>query len=278
VGGWDVLLQGRLNQPNYVLNFYGLGNNTELVSKSRTFNRVRISQGMVRTGLQRTLNAKHTISLLAELESNRVENLDKRFVSATNPALDSSQFERHHWLGGTAAYTFSTINRPLFPTKGVIWNNTSRYLYTARQSDDFFNQEASFAFFLPLGGTVFAARIGGATLWGEPQFFQYNQLSGLENLRGYRRGRFTGKSMVYNNNEWRIPLTNFRTYLVAGKLGLSLFVDNGRVWMPDEDSNRWHWGYGGGVWMLPFGRVAFSAHYGISSEDKVFTVRSGFLF
>lgn len=278
IGAWDVLLQGRLNQPNYVLNFYGLGNNTELVSKSRTFNRVRISQGIVRTGLQRTLNTKHTFSLLGELESNRVENFDKRFVSPTNPALDSSQFERHHWLGGTAAYTFSSVNRPLFPTKGVIWNNTSRYGYTARQSKDFFNQEASFAFFLPLGETVFASRLGGATLWGEPQFFQYNQLSGLENLRGYRRGRFTGKTMVYNNNELRIPLTNFRSYLVAGKLGLSLFVDNGRVWMPDEDSNRWHWGYGGGVWFLPFGRVAFSAHYGISSEDKVLTVRSGFLF
>ena len=278
IGAWDVLFQGRLNQPNYVLNFYGLGNNTELVSKSRTFNRVRISQGIVRTGLQRTINGRHTISLLGELESNRVESLDKRFVSATNPALDSSQFKRYNWLGGTAAYTFSSINRPLFPTKGVIWNNTSRYLYTARGSYDFFNQEASFSFFLPLGKTVFASRIGGATLWGEPQFFQYNQLSGLENLRGYRRGRFTGKSMVYNNNEWRIPLTDFSTYLVAGRLGLTLFADNGRVWMPDEDSDRWHWGYGGGIWILPFGRVAFSAHYGISKEDKVLTVRSGFLF
>ena len=278
LGAWDALLQGRLNQPNYVLNFYGLGNNTELLSKSRTFNRVRIQQGIVRTGVQRTLHERHTISLLAELESNRLESLDKRFVSVTNPALDSSQFERHHWLGGTAGYTFTTLNNALFPTKGLLLNTTSRYLYAGRQSDDFFNQEASFSFYLPLGGTVFAARVGGATLWGDPQFFQYNQLSGVENLRGYRRGRFTGKSMVYNNNECRIPLTNFRTYLVAGKLGLSLFVDNGRVWMPDEDSNRWHWGYGGGLWVLPFGRVAFSAYYGISSEDQVLTVRTGFLF
>lgn len=278
LGAWDVVLQGELNQPNYVLNFYGLGNNTEIISKGKSFHRVRVKQGTVLTGIQRTFSQKHVVGLLAQLESNRVESLDKRFVSATNPALDSSQFERHLWLGGTAAYTFSTINRPLFPTKGVIWNNTSRYLYTARGSNDFFNQEASFSLFLPLGKTVVASRIGGATLWGQPQFFQYNQLSGLENLRGYRRGRFTGKSMVYNNNEWRIPLTDFSTYLVAGKLGLTLFVDNGRVWMPDEDSDRWHWGYGGGIWMLPFGRVAFSAYYGISGEDGVLTIKSGFLF
>lgn len=278
IGAWDLLLQGELNQPNYVRNFYGLGNNTVLESKGKSFNRVRVKQGSVRTGVQRTLAQKHIFSLLAELESNRVENLDKRFVSVTNPALDSSQFERHNWWGGRAGYTFTTIDHPLFPTKGVIGNVTSRYLFAGNKPDDFFNQEASFSFFLPLGGTVFASRVGGATLWGAPQFFQYNQLSGLENLRGYRRSRFAGKSMVYNNNEWRIPLTDIKTYLLVGRLGLTLFVDHGRVWMPGEKSDRWHWGYGGGVWMLPFGRVSFSAYYGISKEDQVLTVKSGFFF
>jgi hemolysin activation/secretion protein len=125
---------------------------------------------------------------------------------------------------------------------------------------------------------VFGARLGGATLWGNPQFFQYNQLSGLENLRGYRRGRFAGKTIVYNNTELRIPLTQLHGALFSGKLGLTAFCDNGRVWVPGEESNKWHWGYGGGVWFAPFNRMAFSANMGFSKEDHVLSVKTGFFF
>jgi hypothetical protein len=276
IGPWDLLLQGRLNQPNYVENFYGFGNNTELPSDDKQYNRVRVKQAIARTGIERIFSEKHIVRLLAELESNRVESIDDRFVSANNPALDTIQFKRYNWVGGSASYTLTTLNQSRFPTKGVLWDINSRYLYA--RSENFFNQSSSFRFFLPLGKLVFGSRIGGAVLWGKPQFFQYNQLSGLENLRGYRRSRFTGKSMVYNNNELRIPITDIRTILVSGKVGLTLFCDNGRVWFPDEDSERWHWGYGGGLWIMPFGRFAFSAYYGVSKEDQQLTVKTGFLF
>lgn len=276
IGPWDVLVQGRLNQPNYVMNFYGFGNETELPEDDKEFNRVRVKQAILRTGIERTFAEKHIVRLLAELESNRVESLDDRFVSRNNPALDTIQFKRYNWVGGSAGYTLTTLKGAVFPTKGVLWDVTSRYLYA--RSENFFNQSSSFRFFLPLGKLVFGSRIGGAVLWGDPQFFQYNQLSGLDNLRGYRRSRFSGKSMVYNNNELRIPIADIKTYLLAGKVGLTLFCDNGRVWMPDEDSDKWHWGYGGGLWIMPFGRLAFSAYYGVSKEDQVFSVKTGFLF
>ena len=58
-----------------------------------------------------------------------------------------------------------------------------------------------------------------------------------------------------------------------GKFGLVAFIDDGRVWMPGEQSDKWHVGYGGGVLLAPFNRFTFSATYGISEEMGRFHFR-----
>lgn len=278
IGRWNLLTNLYLNQPDYVLNFYGLGNNTDLIKKDRIYNRVRVEQFIAQAGLQRFLGIKHSLSLMGEFLSTKVQNSDSRFVSVTNPALDSSDFKRVHWAGATASYIFSTRNNTFFPTKGVALETAVRHLYSPSRSNSFTNYSAAFSWYVSLGKIVWASRVGGATLNGQPQFFQYNQLSGLTNLRGYRRSRFSGESMVYNNNELRIPIANLNGYLLRGKFGLTLFSDNGRVWIDNEDSDKWHAGYGGGIWIVPFQRISFTANYGMSAEDKVLYVKAGFLF
>jgi hypothetical protein len=278
VGAWDLYLSGQLNQPNWVQNFYGLGNETTLGDYSREYNRVRIEQAIGQIGIQRTLSAIHFIKLLAELSVSEVEENEKRFVSRRNSLLDSADFERTTWLGGKAAYQLSTVEEVPFPTKGFTFQTEGSYFHAGKHSNYIVRQTSSFRILIPIGPLVFGARLGGATLWGNPQFFQYNQLSGLDNLRGYRRGRFAGKTIVYNNTELRIPLTQLHGALFSGRLGLTAFCDNGRVWVPGEASNKWHWGYGGGVWFAPFNRIAFSANMGFSKEDHVLSVKTGFFF
>jgi len=51
------------------------------------------------------------------------------------------------------------------------------------------------------------------------------------------------------------------------------FYDVGRVWMPGEESNTWHSGYGGGIIIAPFQKFSLSVTYGISSELHLFHVR-----
>ena len=278
VGRWNGLVNFYLNQPDYVLFFYGLGNNTGRVKGDRSYNRVRIAQVIAEAGLQRTWGTRHSASVLGNFLSSEVESSDKRFVSVGNQALDSSDFRRVNWWGGTLAYTFSTRDNTFFPTKGVALETGVRYRYSPTRSDDYANFAGAFSWYVPLGKIIWASRIGGATLTGNPQFFQYNQLSGITNLRGYRRSRFSGESMVYNNNELRIPFANLNGYILRGKLGVTLFSDNGRVWVDGEESDRWHVGYGGGLWIVPYQRISFTANFGISNEDKVLYVRAGFLF
>jgi hypothetical protein len=278
IGRWNVLANFYLNQPDYVLNFYGLGNNTKLEEDDKDFYRVRVEQLIAVAGLQRTWGTKHSASILGDFLSTEVQDFDKRFVSSSNPTLDSSVFDRVRWIGATVSYGFSTRNDRFFPTKGIAVESAIQYHYSPTRSDNYSNYAAAFSWYVPIGQVVWTSRIGGATLTGDPQFFQYNQLSGLTNLRGYRRSRFSGESMVYNNNELRIPVATLKGFILRGKLGVTLFCDNGRVWVPDEESDRWHFGYGGGLWIVPYQRISFTANYGISNEDQVLYVKAGFLF
>ena len=97
-------------------------------------------------------------------------------------------------------------------------------------------------------------------------------------MRGYRRDRFAGKTSVYQNSELRFRVSQFNAYVTKGEWGLVGFADFGRVWMPNEDSDTWHQGYGGGVWFLPFNKLAFTATYGVSEEDQIMSIKAGFLF
>ena len=108
---------------------------------------------------------------------------------------------------------------------------------------------------------------------------QAQYLSGTDNLRGYRRNRFAGRTMFFNNAEIRIRLAEFSTFLFPGAVGINIFHDIGRVWMDDEKSGRWHNGYGGGIWLAPIKRWVISASVAHSKEEDLISYFSlGFRF
>jgi hypothetical protein len=84
--------------------------------------------------------------------------------------------------------------------------------------------------------------------------------------------------MVYNNTDLRIKLAEFRTYLFPAELGMLLFNDLGRVWVSDEDSGRWHCGYGAGLWISPLKRFVITASYARSDEGGLPLITFGFQF
>ena len=50
-------------------------------------------------------------------------------------------------------------------------------------------------------------------------------------------------------------------------MGLMAGFDYGRVWVNGEDSNVWHYSYGGGLWFSPFDLMAFSFNYFIGDDE-----------
>jgi hypothetical protein len=75
---------------------------------------------------------------------------------------------------------------------------------------------------------------------------------------------------------WRVK--DFRSYLFPGAFGLLAFHDIGRVYFQGENSNIWHTGYGGGLWISPAGRTLFTASVAFSKEGVQPLLSIGFHF
>jgi hypothetical protein len=61
-------------------------------------------------------------------------------------------------------------------------------------------------------------------------------------------------------------------------VGLIVFNDIGRVWYTGEDSKKWHYVAGGGVYYNPFNLAILSATVGYSKEERVFNFSLGSKF
>jgi hemolysin activation/secretion protein len=120
-------------------------------------------------------------------------------------------------------------------------------------------------------------RAGGSTVSGDANYYHLGKLGGNVNLRGFSRERFYGKQSFYNNNEIRF-ITNTHNFFFTGKIGVLGFIDNGRVWQPTETSTTWHTGYGGGIIIAPFNKVALTATYGKSKEGTQLLLKAGMFF
>ncbi len=96
--------------------------------------------------------------------------------------------------------------------------------------------------------TTFALRVGGTKIWGKYPFFRAAFLGGSENLRGYSRYRFAGDASIFGQFEMRTNLG--KIYLIfPSEFGFHIFGDTGRVFWEEENSNNWHYDYGGGLWI-----------------------------
>ncbi|MEP2969493.1 hypothetical protein, partial [Nonlabens ulvanivorans] len=97
-------------------------------------------------------------------------------------------------------------------------------------------------------------------------------------LRGFRKERFLGKYSMYQNTDLRLVLGNFKTSILPLKYGITGGFDYGRVWLEDDNSDKWHNNVGGSFWVS--GLETFTAnlgYYGSSDGGRIAFVL-GFAF
>ena len=113
---------------------------------------------------------------------------------------------------------------------------------------------------------VLSDRIGGGVSIGNPAFYQSLFLGGQGNLLGYLQNRFAGQQMIFNNLQARVRLANIAGYILPGQLGLTGFYDAGRVWVKNDNSDKWHQGVGGGIYFAPAHKTTIELVMGHSVE------------
>ncbi|AKD53735.1 BamA/TamA family outer membrane protein [Spirosoma radiotolerans] len=285
IGRADLVLNADIKAPNFVQNFFGLGNET-VFNKALGVNyyRVRFENWNLNALIQHRVG-KAAFYYGPAIERVELEEKQQKFIQDYAQSIPNGRhlFESF-WYGGLkAGFTVDTRNNPLLTTRGLFWRTSlTAYKGLNAQSNSFTQLQSDLSFYasvrLPALVTI-ATRVGTSlNLSDNYEFFQASTLGGLTNLRGFRRTRFAGENAFYHNLDLRMRLFTIRTYLFPAYAGVLAFNDVGRVWLDGERSQTWHHGYGGGIWLAPYNTAVISLIYALSKEDRIPMLRVGFFF
>jgi hypothetical protein len=271
IGKWNLTLNANYDFIRWN-NFYGIGNETKMLTNNRTYHRVRSREFLASAGLNRSFGLHHNLGLSAFYQTIKIINDNGRFLS--EQFLDKPGNDQKRFGGARLDYIYQNTDNVIVPSKGIKFTAGIIYAQNLRQGDSAVTRySSSVNFFIPLSKSfILSVKAGGATLTGKPEFYQWNRLGGSSTLRGFRKYRFYGKTMFYTQNELQF-VRNVKSYLFSGKAGLLVFYDAGRIWQPAENSNLWHSGIGGGIILAPFNKVSATIAYGFSKDGKDFSIK-----
>lgn len=276
-GNWDLYFNIDYDAIRWT-NYFGTGNETvELPKDDMDYYRVRSREIFTGIGLNRQIGLSNNLRITPFYQATRVINDPGRLLAdlvgiTANP--DGQFTDRWDNYAGVALnYNFTDVDDAITPMRGLTFGLGAAYTKSLESVRSINTFTGSLNFYLPLTNhLVLAVRNGGATVTGDPKFYQLNAIGGSQNLRGYRRDRFRGRTAFFNNTELQY-LFDFKSYLFNGKAGFVGFYDIGRIWHPNETSNLWHSGYGAGITIAPFNKAMFSVTYGFSKENKLLHLR-----
>jgi hypothetical protein len=288
IGDADILIRSDFRAPVNVTNFFGLGNNTTIDHDFHKIKYYRARYNIINASayLSYQLQSWMRINFGPSFQYFRLDTNQNinRFVTSPFNGLDHSNlYTPHHYIGGDARIAINSRNNNIIPTRGLALDAGIRQLFGIDSKTSGLTQvNIDMRIFMSLfefERLVLATRWGWAKNYGKFEFPQAMYLGGTDNLRGYRKQRFAGRSMLYNNTELRIRIANFNTYLFGGVFGVQIFNDIGRVYMDGEKSDKWHDGYGGGIWVAPIKRFVVTASLAHSVEEKALPrITFGFQF
>ena len=292
-GTTDLRVSADIRIPSYVTNYFGLGNETENLAAGRTgekdidFYRARFEFIEISALMKSRVGQRGLFFIGPAYQSFELQQRDREdffiYDFANNDLSETSAFNGRSYFGLSMSYEMDRRNKTIIPTTGMYFNLSSKfYKGLTNASNDLSKITGELAFYhsfrIPAKLT-FATRIGGGYNFGDFEFFQANTLDGNSNLRGYRKTRFAGRSSFYNNFDLRLKLFSFKSVITPGSFGLVGFNDFGRVWVEDENSDKWHHGYGGGVWLSPLDEAVISFMLAFSEEESPLPLlKFGFLF
>lgn len=290
----DLMTDIDVKAPNNTTNFFGYGMNS-VYDKTQTgkfrFYRARYNLADASLMIRERFSPKFTVSFGPTFQRYELDSTDdknsQRFITdvPANGLNINTAFNSEMYFGGRLNMILDLRDKRALPSKGIYWETNIRHLSGLKDNPYSVTQmNSDFSFYIPIAANnrlVLANRFGGGTNVGKSgfEFYQAQYLGSEDNLRGYRRNRFAGKSKLYNQAELRLKLADFTTYLFPGSMGILTFFDAGKVWVKnDPGDTKLAYGYGVGLWFAPLSRLVINATYAMSEEDKLPIITLGWRF
>lgn len=287
VGKADLLLNGVAKAPDNTQNFFGAGNETEFdkTGNYKKYYRARFDLYTANAALRWGDKTSITIGPSFQYYRYDIDENKGRFIDHTSQlnTYDSAviAYDKFH-LGAVINFISDSRDNKMLPTFGGYINVRMQSYAGLNDYSNAFTQiipqVAVYKSITNSGSVVLANRLGGGVTFGKPAFYQLLFLDGKDNLSGYRQYRFAGQQMLYNNTEIRLKVADIASYVLPGQFGLLGFFDVGRVWVNNENSAKWHNGFGGGIYFAPAQLFLLRATLAYSEEGWYPYISFGFRF
>ncbi len=251
---WNLNLNARFTSPNFSINYFGFGNETENFDEEfgMDFNRVKMqtlsfSPSLVRNGRYGT-----KIKAGVDLERIKTDRTDGRFVSLSNE-VNPEVFHSQFFASPTVSYSYENYDHAAFPTLGFTFNAEASWTVNLEETKQNFARIESHLGLthklIPSGKLVFSTLFKGKWILNDEfEFFQGATIGGDEGIRGLRNERFLGKTSYFQSSDLRLLIGSGKGFIPM-KYGILSGFDYGRVWNKGEDSDKWHTSFGGGIWL-----------------------------
>ncbi len=282
LGSWGVIANASARSQRNLQNFYGFGSNTRRPESRASFYESEMQDYHLDLGLFRDWYSTVHLKLTSLIEFADVDESQGGFATLPQAGLSDDALSKLIHAGLSGTITIDRRDNTLYPLSGFQWVSTVRTRIGLNdESGDFTSLASKFSFYLTPGinrKTTVAGRFGASHVTGDFPYFRSATVGSTSGLRGWRRDRFSGNSSLYQNIELRHELFTFSGILAIGRGGISLFLDNGRVFSDNEETGAWHQGYGGGFWLNIFDFAIFQISVGASDEETLINSGLGFEF
>jgi hypothetical protein len=285
LGKNDIVIDAQITQP-VLNNFFGLGNETGF-EKDREYYRVRYNYVSFDALLRRRKNDLLHLSIGPSyyLYWNHLDDNTGKILGAPSlVGLDSlNVYTTKRYFGAKAGMFIDYLDNKFLPTRGITWNTEFTYhgalTKSAHPLARFVSDMTVYGALQAPAKIVGVLKVGGGHIFSDNfEYFQALNLGQNNFLRGFRKNRFSGKSLLYGSLEMRVKVFRSKSYIFPGDIGIIGFAETGRVWMPGETSNTWHPSYGTGIYYTPFNLTIISGTVAFSKEGNLFNFSLGTRF
>lgn len=265
-GSWDLLLSAEAAQPYPTNYFYGAGNETvRNDSFPKKYYQSHIYGYSFFSGLQRIFWQKSNFTIGFNYFRNNAS-----LVNPTPSEHPIFGLDRLEYVGPSASLDIDFRDNAVIPKRGVRFTAAQSYSYFTNDDDNFGKNSFSLELYqskiilLPL---TLGLKGGFSSSTGHVPYYELNTLGRTTNLKGYSRDRFSGRTAAYFDTQLSAEFGTWKTVIAPLTYGVFGFYDLGRVWVPEESSDKIHAGYGGGIYFTPLFEI-LTTRLAISFSDE----------
>jgi hypothetical protein len=280
---WKFQFAAKMTSPNFAYNFFGYGNETSNPDDQRgmDYNRVKTQTFSVAPAALWNSIRGAFFSVQAIFESFEVDRTPDRFIETG--IAPERVFETQSFAGLDVKYGFQNYDVPANPSLGMQFWIAGGYKINMAEPDRHLPYASgALGFTHPLVSSrklVLATLAQAKMLFSDDfEFYQMATIGGDSDVRGFRNQRFSGKQSFFHTTDIRYRIGRVKNGILPLSLGLFAGFDYGRVWLDDEQSDKWHNSYGGGLLVSGIDTFTARMSYFQSSDGGRFAIGLGFGF